>query len=534
MGGSITVPDRTQVESVSGKSFASDELIEIDNNEKSVQTTTKTIEKNLNSLKLGINFSLELAEYARSDTARRVPRRFSEEMLRKVLSRYTPGVPLVQQVSRRLFAAEANLQQPTDTSSYSSSERPNELLTQAVSRRNVNRVCLSGTVTSKPFYGTTRNGGKFGVVRITSNSFGGHYDFRVRLGTRTSLAYCRANVDEGSHLFVFGRLATFPRVAADGTQGSSGTIMASRISVESSSAAPAVSENEQFEDIIVQRHWLLNSMSSNPFDDNYVNPNIYKGPVKSYTTVNSNNSGNSIEDDVNFYEQELERYMQESLDSTERSRKNLEQSEQIGIATAQDLLTQREKLEHTEKNLDDIDRTTKMTQRNLNSLKSVFGGFFRNKFSRAPKEESSMAPSKSDSVLENTVDKLSNVSKAGSSYAGGAVYVSGPTLSESSRAAIKGTRWEAMDNEIDSNLDSMSSQLARLRMLGKAIGEEVDSQNEMLDRIQVKAERTNARVKDQDKQMKKLLGSADKEEMKPSLPSVSKKRIVYSAVKSAF
>uniref|UniRef100_A0A1I8EUM4 t-SNARE coiled-coil homology domain-containing protein n=1 Tax=Wuchereria bancrofti TaxID=6293 RepID=A0A1I8EUM4_WUCBA len=276
-------------------------------------------------------------------------------------------------------------------------------------------------------------------------------------------------------------------------------------------------------------------MSSNPFDDNYVNPNIYKGPVKSYTTVNSNNSGNSIEDDVNFYEQELERYMQESLDSTERSRKNLEQSEQIGIATAQDLLTQREKLEHTEKNLDDIDRTTKMTQRNLNSLKSVFGGFFRNKFSRAPKEESSMAPSKSDSVLENTVDKLSNVSKAGSSYAGGAVYVSGPTLSESSRAAIKGTRWEAMDNEIDSNLgNSMSSQLARLRMLGKAIGEEVDSQNEMLDRIQVKAERTNARVKDQDKQMKKLLGSADKEEMKPSLPSVSKKRIVYSAVKSAF
>ncbi|EFO23059.2 SNARE domain-containing protein [Loa loa] len=273
-------------------------------------------------------------------------------------------------------------------------------------------------------------------------------------------------------------------------------------------------------------------MSSNPFDDNYVNPSIYKGPVKSYTTMNSNTGGDSIEDDVNFYEQELERYMQESLDSTERSRKNLEQSEQIGVATAQDLLIQREKLKHTEKNLDDIDKTTKMTQRNLNSLKSVFGGFFRNKFSRAPKEELSMAPSKSDSVLGNTVDKLSTDTKAGSSYTGSGL--SGPTLSESARVAIKGTRWETMDNEIDSNLDSMSSQLARLRMLGKAIGEEVDSQNEMLDRIQVKAERTNARVKDQDKQMKKLLGSAEKDEMQPSLPSVSKKRIVYSAVKSAF
>lgn len=59
------------------------------------------------------------------------------------------------------------------------------------------------------------------------------------------------------------------------------------------------------------------------------------GPVKSYTTMNSNNNGGSIEDDVNFYERELERYMQESLDSTERSRRNLEQSEQIGITTAQ-------------------------------------------------------------------------------------------------------------------------------------------------------------------------------------------------------
>ncbi|VDK85609.1 unnamed protein product [Litomosoides sigmodontis] len=260
----------------------------------------------------------------------------------------------------------------------------------------------------------------------------------------------------------------------------------------------------------------------------------YREPVKSYTMINSNGNDGSIEDDVNFYERELERYMQESLDSTERSRKNLEQSEQIGIATAQDLLTQREKLEHTEKNLDDIDRTTKMTQRNLNSLKSVFGGFFKNKFTRAPKEEPSMVPSKSDSILGKAVDKLSGLTKAGSSYTGGSGSASGPTLSESSRAAIRGTRWEDMDNEIDSNLDSMSSQLSRLRMLGEAIGEEVDSQNEMLDRIQVKAERTNARVKDQDKQMKKLLGSADKDEVQPSLPSVSKKRILYSAVKSAF
>lgn len=63
-----------------------------------------------------------------------------------------------------------------------------------------------------------------------------------------------------------------------------------------------------------------------------------------------------------------------------------------------------------------------------------------------------MVPSKSDSVLGNTVDKLSTAGKGGSSYIGDLTPTSAPTLSESSRAAIKGTRWEAMDNEIDSNL----------------------------------------------------------------------------------
>lgn len=44
------------------------------------------------------------------------------------------------------------------------------------------------------------------------------------------------------------------------------------------------------------------------------------------------------------------------------------------------MLEQREKLERTEKNLDLIHHTTQLTQQSLNSLKSVFGGFFKNRF----------------------------------------------------------------------------------------------------------------------------------------------------------
>jgi synaptosomal-associated protein 29 len=52
----------------------------------------------------------------------------------------------------------------------------------------------------------------------------------------------------------------------------------------------------------------------------------------------------------------------------------------------------------------------------------------------------------------------------------------------------------------------MSGQLARLRTMGVALGEEVEEQNQMLDRIQGKAERNDAVVRNQDTQMKKILG----------------------------
>jgi synaptosomal-associated protein 29 len=78
--------------------------------------------------------------------------------------------------------------------------------------------------------------------------------------------------------------------------------------------------------------------------------------------------------------------MQETLGSTQRSAQHLHSAEQHGTNTARNLLEQREKLERTEKNLDEINYTTQQTQRSLNSLKSVFGGFFKNKFSKAPQK----------------------------------------------------------------------------------------------------------------------------------------------------
>ena len=69
-------------------------------------------------------------------------------------------------------------------------------------------------------------------------------------------------------------------------------------------------------------------MSTNPFDNDYK----YSGgmsEVKSYTT------NRNAEDELNEYEREIERILQESVDSTNRSVQRLANSEQLGANTAQ-------------------------------------------------------------------------------------------------------------------------------------------------------------------------------------------------------
>ncbi|KAL7077465.1 hypothetical protein ACQ4LE_003170 [Meloidogyne hapla] len=187
------------------------------------------------------------------------------------------------------------------------------------------------------------------------------------------------------------------------------------------------------------------------------NPFYSEDPVKSYT----NGSSNNVEDKAADYEREIEKYLQMSLDSTQRSVMQLDSSDKMAEATARNLLEQREKLERAEKNLDEIHTTTQYTQRSLNSLKSFFGGMFKNKFSRLPKEKpkdgvqqnSTFPSSKSADQLSKIVNgDNSSVSTSISNSKSTSLSGCGPSLSDSSRAQIQGTRLEAMDNQIDQNL----------------------------------------------------------------------------------
>ncbi|GMS87731.1 hypothetical protein PENTCL1PPCAC_9906 [Pristionchus entomophagus] len=265
-------------------------------------------------------------------------------------------------------------------------------------------------------------------------------------------------------------------------------------------------------------------MISSPYEEKY-QPSKYAtgSTVKSFQRVAP------ADEDMDYYEKEIEKYMQESLESTERSRRHLETSEKTGVATAQQLLEQREKLERTEQNLDMIHKTAVESQHHLNSLKNSFTGFFKNKLLRKPKSAktavpadnsldesaSSLTSSKAKSAvrLANTTEMVTTLQATPTRSAG-----MGPSLSEQSRATIKGTRWETMDQQVDDNLDAMADTLKNLKSIGTALGSEVEDQNKMLDRIQDKADKSDAIVRKQDERMKKILnGKGIETEKKESI-----------------
>lgn len=80
----------------------------------------------------------------------------------------------------------------------------------------------------------------------------------------------------------------------------------------------------------------------------------------------------SLEDQLQTLQERKKAIEDRTLNSTERSISILRDSEQIGIATGEELMRQREKLERTDKQLDEINATLRFSQKHINGIKSVF------------------------------------------------------------------------------------------------------------------------------------------------------------------
>ncbi|XP_026755051.1 synaptosomal-associated protein 29 [Galleria mellonella] len=206
-------------------------------------------------------------------------------------------------------------------------------------------------------------------------------------------------------------------------------------------------------------------------------------------------------------QQEIE---QRTLDSSSRSIGLLRESEQIGIATAEELTRQREQLQNTNRKLDKINADLNDSQRHLNGIKSVFYGlknYISGKTDKTPPrsqmspDSSSVQGGPSGSHLTDTVDKLQPV--------GDTRFDTHPSvrlrgLDQQSDQPVPNSR--RVNEMLDANLDEMVHAISRLKGLGTALGEEIENQNKLIDTIHDKVEGTDIKIGKQNKQMNKILG----------------------------
>lgn len=194
-----------------------------------------------------------------------------------------------------------------------------------------------------------------------------------------------------------------------------------------------------------------------------------------------------------------------TIKSSERSISLLRDSEQIGAATAEELIRQREQLEKTEKRLDDINSTLRFSQKHIQGIKSVFGSlknYLSGKSMDAPipstiLSESSSSDSMASPALSNSLEKVqTNIANTS------------PALK------LRGIDYDAEDANplsnnvskiLEKNLDEMSGSLARLKGLAIGLSEEIDLQNDLIDNITNKAEKTDIMLQKQNKDLTHLL-----------------------------
>lgn len=196
-----------------------------------------------------------------------------------------------------------------------------------------------------------------------------------------------------------------------------------------------------------------------------------------------------------------------TLDSSSRSVGILRDSEQIGIATAEELMRQREQLENSSKRLDEINANLRFSQKHINGIKSVFSSL-RNYISGKNEALPKIAPTPSERPSE------SNLSEVLYNRPVRDLYDEHPSTrlrgldSGAQRDALHGepSGSKKMNQLLEANLDEMVSSISRLKGLATSLGEEIDSQNDLIEDIHDKVESADGNINKQNKQMNKILG----------------------------
>ncbi|XP_074148511.1 synaptosomal-associated protein 29 [Sminthopsis crassicaudata] len=253
------------------------------------------------------------------------------------------------------------------------------------------------------------------------------------------------------------------------------------------------------------------SRSYNPFDEDADEEDLR--PAKWREEGEDSRRPREPPDPQQCLRQEVLRRTEASLESTGRSLSSIYESEKVGIASSEELMRQRGVLQRTEQMVDKMEQDLKTSQRHINSIKSMFGGFV-NYFKSKPADtapppngvidpqpntrlKEALATSKEQE--ENYQASHPNLRRLQSSDA-----IGGTHSGASTDAYPKNQHLRQYHQKIDSNLDEMSKGLGRLKDIALGMQTEIDEQDELLGRLTTKVEKLDINIKSTDKKVRQL------------------------------
>lgn len=191
----------------------------------------------------------------------------------------------------------------------------------------------------------------------------------------------------------------------------------------------------------------------------------------------------------------------------------IHESEQIGMNTATELERQREVLEKTKNQLDNIDSTLKESQKDINKMKSFF---YRVKYSFGSKKKvdptESQVPSSDDKKKPITLSEEDQDDR----------YRNHPTTRmRSDPPETSNNNSNSFDQKLSEDLDEISDGLSRLKSLALTLGNEVEASNSLIDDIGTGMQNVDIKIKGQNKEINKMLNRKEPESNSSSIPGAS-------------
>ncbi|CAN7984894.1 unnamed protein product [Ixodes hexagonus] len=281
--------------------------------------------------------------------------------------------------------------------------------------------------------------------------------------------------------------------------------------------------------------------------------------VDDFTFLSRSKPSFSLSSDQNSRNQEWEQKREQLLaerrqledrilDKSDSAVRVMYDTEQVGIATAEELAHQGEQLKNVDRRLDNINTNMKTSQKHLNSMKSIFGSiksYFRggnnadasrNAGAAAPFVDEEEEEERPATELEKTLQKVkldgSNSARQQgphpalrirgidtSGFAAGFQDDRGDLMAARQQPSGYGSRvaeveqkpsgyrsrTAEVEQKLDSNLAELDSGLGRLKCLAKGLGKELDDQTELLDRLTDKTDQAEGTIVHQNSQIRRIL-----------------------------